>query len=360
MAFDTSNIIVSSLPDYVQENHDVLVRDIALSGGTISRIGLQTGVKKSAYINILDIAPEIQSGAGCGFSADGDITLTQRTIEAAVLKVNMDLCPETLRGKYAEYLLKTGANSEVLPFGEYITDGLIKGIADQMEVAVWQWQKSSSGSDLFDGLLYIAGAESGVIDVSIASGTSAYAGILQVYMALPELVLKKGAEIYVAPSVYRMFLQEMVAMNYFHYAGPQDTYPEEFVLPGTNAKVVKTDGLAGITASLKVLATFPANLVYGTDLESDMEEVKIWFSDDDDVWKFKAKWVAGVQIAFPDLVVLGTFAAAPTLGLGINDALRQIAANTAAVAENTEGIADNTAEVADADHVFKTSAAAGA
>lgn len=361
--FDTDNFIVDDLPAYVQENHDILIREIVLSGGTISRMTLQTGVKKSAYLNYLDIDPEIQGGTGCGFSAQGDIELTQRTIETALLKVDMDICPENLRGKYAEYLLKTAATSEDLPFEQYIMDGVRKSIAKKMETAVWQWQKSSSGSDLFDGLLYIAGAESDVIDVSIAAGSSAYAGILAVYMALPEEVIERGAEIYVSPAIYRQFLQEMVALNYYHYSGPQDAYPEEFALIGTNAKVVKTSGLAG---SLKILGTYARNLVYGTDLESDKEEIDLWFSKDDRVWKLQVKWVAGVQIAFPDMVVLGTFAAAPAAGVGVNDALKLIVANTAAIAENTEDIADNTEGVAtiatnsgtlaDANHVYKTQA----
>lgn len=368
--FDTDNFIVDDLPAYVQENHDILIREIVLSGGTISRMTLQTGIKKSAYLNYLDIDPEIQDGTGCGFSAQGDIELTYRTIETALLKVDMDICPENLRGKYAEYLLKTAATSEDLPFEQYIMDGVRKSIAKQMETAVWQWQKSSSGSDLFDGLLYIAGAESDVIDVDIASGSSAYAGILAVYMALPEEVIERGAEIYVSPAIYRQFLQEMVTLNYYHYSGPQDAYPEEFALIGTNAKVVKTSGLAG---SLKILGTYARNLVYGTDLESDREEIDLWFSKDDRVWKLQVKWVAGVQIAFPDMVVLGTFAAAPAAGVGVNDALNKIVANTAAIAENTEDIADNTEGVAtiatnsgtiatnsgtlaDANHVYKTQA----
>lgn len=341
--FDTDNFIVDDLPAYVENNRDLLIRDIVLSGGTINRMTVQTGIKKSAYVNYLDVDPELQDGTGCGFSAQGDIELTQRPIETALIKVNMDICPENLRGKWAEYLLKTAATSEDLPFEQYIMDGVRKSIAKQMEKAVWQWQKSDSGTDLFDGLLYIAGDESDVIDVAIGAGSSAYAGILAVYMALPEEVIERGAEIYVSPAIYRQFLQEMVTLNYYHYSGPQDSFPEEFMLIGTNAKVVKAAGLAG---SLKILGTFPRNLIYGTDLESDREEIKLWFSDDDDVFKLKVKWVAGVQIAFPDMVVLGTFASAPVSGEGLNAALNAIAASAAAIAENTEGTATSAAAIA--------------
>jgi hypothetical protein len=43
-------------------------------------------------------------------------------------------------------------------------------------------------------------------------------------------------------------------------------------------------------------------------MEGDMEDLKLWFSDDNDVFRLKGKWNAGVNIAFPDEVVLGTIA----------------------------------------------------
>ena len=46
------NFLVSSLPDYVQTNQDLLIKNFALVGtDTRKRIGLQTGVKKDAYLN---------------------------------------------------------------------------------------------------------------------------------------------------------------------------------------------------------------------------------------------------------------------------------------------------------------------
>ena len=44
------------------------------------------------------------------------------------------------------------------------------------------------------------------------------------------------------------------------------------------------------------------------DMEGDAEDIKLWFSNDDDIFKLKVLWNSGVQIAFPDQVVLGTIA----------------------------------------------------
>lgn len=52
----TNNFIVTSLPAYVENNRDVLLKNFGLVGtDTRRRIGLQTGIKKSAYLNYLEV-----------------------------------------------------------------------------------------------------------------------------------------------------------------------------------------------------------------------------------------------------------------------------------------------------------------
>lgn len=363
----SDNIIVSSLPAYVQENHDLLLKNFGLVGtATRPRVSLQTGIKNKAYLNYLEVSPTLQSGASCGYNAAGNITLTQRTIEVAAIKVNMDVCAKNLIGKYAEYLVRINANEGNCPFEQYIMDGIVAEINKKIEKLIWQGDKSqTTNPDIkwIDGWLEQFGDDASVIDVNIASGKSAYEGLQSVYLAIPEETLERGASIFVSPAIYRTFLQEMVALNFFHYAGPQDSAPEEFVLPGTDVKVVKTPGLAG---SLQVVATFAANLVYGTDMEGDNEDIKVFYDEKDEQFNFKVVWATGVSYYFPDQVVLGVFAAAPTISITANNAaLAAIATNTANLADiktNTgklDGIKTATEALADADHIFKTEEQAG-
>ena len=295
-----ANFIVTSLPAYVQDNRDILIKNFALAGGeTRRRISVQTGIKKDEYINFLNLTPTFQSGVGCGFNAAGDAALTQRVIETARFKVNMEFCPDTLVGKYAEYQVSINASENAsLPFEAFIMEGLTNEIVKKIETTIWQGVK---GTDYIDGFLTIAGAESDVVDV-VLGGTSAYDDILKVYNAMTENTLEQGGEIYVSPAKFRAFLQEMVAKNYYHY-NPGNDEPGEFILPGSNVKVVRTPGLAGKT---QIVGTFPKNMYYGCDLENAAEELKVWYSDDDDVIKVTAKWNMGVQFAFPGEVVLGS------------------------------------------------------
>ena len=306
----SSNFVVSSLPDYVQNNKDLIIKNFALVGtASRQRFGLQTGIKTSAYLNYLELAPVLQDGKGCGFSASGTATLTQRTITTAIIKVNMDICPDSLLGKYPEYLVRIGANSDELPFEQYVVDGITAELNKKIEKLIWQGDTTlTTNTDLkwINGILKQLASDSDKVAVNIAHGTAIYNAIKAVYLAIPEETLERGAEIYISPANYRDFLQAMVEKNYFHYSGPQDAAPEEFVFPGTDVKVVKTPGLAGVNNL--IVASFPENFVYGCDAEGDLEEVKIWFSDDDDLFKLKVKWNSGIAYRFPNQVTLGTIA----------------------------------------------------
>ena len=306
----STNFVVSSLPAYVQDNKDLIIKNFALVGtASRQRFGIQTGIKTSAYLNYLELNPTLQDGKGCGFTALGTATLTQRTITTAIIKVNMDICPDSLLGKYAEYLVRIGANSNELPFEQYIVDGVTTEINKKIEKLIWQGDTSkSTDTDLkwINGILKQLASDSDKVAVSIAANTAIYDAIKAVYLAIPEETLERGAEIYVSPANYRDFLMAMVEKKYFNYSGPQDSAPEEFVFPGTDVKVVKTPGLAGVND--RIVASFPENFVYGCDAEGDLEDVKVWFSDDDDLFKLKVKWNSGIAYRFPNQVTLGTIA----------------------------------------------------
>lgn len=304
----TKNFIVSSLPAYVQDNRDLLVKNFALVGGaTRPRMSLQTGIKYKGHINYLEIVPELQDGTSCGFTAQGSATLTQREIECPSIKIDMDICPRNLIGKYAEYLVRNNATENDLPFEQYIMQAVIDEINKKIEKLIWQGDKTKNTDAAvkwFNGLLKISSDEASVIDVTI-TGKSVFDDIDAVVAALPEEALDRNPEVYLSPAKFNSYLMEVRNKNYFHYSGAVNETPTEFIHPGTGVKVVKTPGLSGKT---EIVATFPTNLVYGCDMENDNETVDLWWSQDDRVFKLEVLWNGGVQIAFPNMVVLGATA----------------------------------------------------
>lgn len=322
-----TNYIVSGLSSYVEQNRDLIIGSFGLANrDTRSRVGIQTGVKSSAALHYLAVDPVVQDGSSCGFNPLDTITLSQRLISVAVMKVDGQICPETLLGKYAEYLVRVNARDNELPFEQYVIDTLIEQVNKKIETVIWQGKTAAhSGSDLIDGWLYQFDNDASVVDVSIASGSSAYAGIASVYAAMTEETLERGGVIFVSPAIFRSFMMEMVALNLFHYSGAVNDNPDEFILPGSDVRVIKTPGLA---SSLKIVGTFADNLVYGTDMENDEEKFDLWWSNDDHIWKYQIKWASGAGYHFPAQVVLGTFASAPVAPAPGTTALNTIASNT--------------------------------
>lgn len=320
----TNNFIVSSLPAYVKENQDVLIDQVAIMGPTINRMAKQTGIKKSAYLNYLDVRPVLQPGAGCGFTPQGEIELTDRELNVAVIKVNMDVCPDKLRGTFAEYLIRTRAGEQPLPYEEEITNAIVAFINEALEKAIWQGDTASQDANLanFDGLLKIANAENDVIKPTITATT--YRGIVaQVLAAIPDAARKRGAVIYLSPEAFEGYLLELVNANLYHYSGPQNEAPVEWVIPGTNVKVVRVEGLAGAGS---VMATYDRNLYYGTDMEDDKEVFSITYDETYEIFRIKVRWASGVQIAFPDRVVLADISSiTPAATAPVSEAVLQIA-----------------------------------
>ena len=357
----SDNIIVTSLPDYVQTNREVIVDDIVLRGPTISRMAKQTGIKKSAFLNYLNVAPVFQSGAGCGFTPQGDVALTQKEIHVAVIKVNLDLCPENLRGKYAEYLVRTRAGEQPMPFEAEIVNEIKKFIAESLEKAIWQGDTDSADDNLaqFDGLLKLAAAAvtgGTATAVDLTGATTPYDAIDAIIGQMPAKAKKMGAKINVEPAFFEAYLRNLVSLNLYHYSGPQNEAPIEFVHPGTNVAVVAVEGMEGTSTAL---ATYDKNLCYGTDMESDLEVFDIKWDDTEEQFHIKVKWASGVAFYWDDRVAVADLSGiSPAAGPG--NALAAIAAGVATIATKSAGldnladIKTNTGTLADADHVYKT------
>lgn len=347
-----TNFVVSGLTAYIEQSRDLLLKYILFGKGSRERMSIQTGVKYKEHLHIFDVDPVFGDGSDCGFSAAGTATLTERLIQVAPINVDMEICPKNLLGKYAEYEVRMASTDNPLPFEEYLMEGIIAGINRKIEKAIWLGDKTQTSDAVLkwiDGIVTLAAASvtasTGVISVTM-TGLNAYTGVMAVYNALPEVVLEIGAEIFVSPAIFRAFVQSLVNLNLYHYN--PGTPDDEVFIPGTNAKVIKTYGLAG---SYAVIGTYGRNLVFGTDGENDSEVIDAWWSKDDRTWKLAVEFNMGVQIAFLDRVAYGAFGSAPAAAAGV-------AAGVAAIADNTDRTADVLEDVHDtADKAITTKAA---
>lgn len=278
---------VESLGAYVQENKDIILKDIVFGGeygNTIPLMTKQLGIKTTEKIHPSTLEVVLQDVNGeCGFNPQGDLKITDRSIITTQKKVNMEFCLEKLLGKFAEYKVRVGANEDALPFEAEIIDGLVKSINKQVEKDVWTALITNTDAQL-----------------TVASTGTAYERVMAVYMALPEAILE-DAVIFVSPATFREYVKDLVDKNFYHY-NPADGDLEEIFIPGSGVKVRKAKGLAEQTDDV-IFGTSPKNMIYGTDFMDNKEEIKAWFSDDNDTYRIKVRFNYGANVAFPDLVV---------------------------------------------------------
>jgi len=300
---------VSGLTAYVAENKDVLLRDIVLGGEggfTVEKLRKQLGVKTSERLHPMNVSTNLQEATGCGFSADGSTVISERVVETAQAKVNDEWCEEDLLGKFAEYQVEIQAGKEKLPFEAEIMGQIVRNINKEVEKQIWVGEQGTDGA-LIDGFLSQAlGVDrASTITGTTASGASAYEAILQTLNLIPEEILD-DAVIFVSPAIFREYIQDLVAANLYHY-DPANGAWEEMFIPGSSVKVRKTYGLKGGFGKDNINYLYAStydNMVYAADLINAKEELKVWFSDDNDVTRMKCRFNFGVKTLFPDAVVV--------------------------------------------------------
>ena len=294
-------INVSTLTEYVDEQRLPLISKAVLGSKSAKLFNLQTGVKYKSKINLLSTAVTFGDGSTCGFNAAGTSTLSQREIEAGLVKVNMEFCDKDLLPTWAQHEVKVAAGAKSLPFEQEFIDGVLAGTNANLEKAIWQGDTDSLDANLkaFDGLIKILDAEASVI-VPVATAPATVSEALKaVYMAIPVEVLE-GASIVVGMDTYRSYVMELTEKNLFHY-NPVVDAANELVMPGSTTKVI---GVPGLNGTKRIFAMDLAkNVFYGTDMENDQE--KFIFKQDEKQGNHYLiiNFNAGVQVAFPDQVV---------------------------------------------------------
>ena len=298
-------INVSSLTQYVDEQRLPLIRKAVLAPKSADLFNLQTGVKSKAALNILTTSVVFGDGAACGWNPNGTNTLSQREIEVGKVKVNMNFCDRTLLDYWAGYEVKVAAGKEVLPFEEAFVADILAHVNEEVEKAIWQGDKEGSGNlTIFDGLLKILNAESGVIKKAAVSGNNIAQEVYDAYASIP-LEILHTASIVCGEDTFRAYIGELNSANLYHY-DPKVDEGMSIVIPGTSTRIY---GVPGLNGTKKIIAgDLKGNFFYGTDLEGDQEVFDLWYSKDNQEFRLAIKFNAGVQVAFPDQVVVKTIA----------------------------------------------------
>lgn len=306
MAFD-----VSGLGDWVNENSQDLITKAILEENTIALVSMMAGVKYKEAIKFLETSPLIQAYA-CGTpTTSGSTTLTDKDISVVNLMIYEELCPEDLAKKAFQLSLKPGlAGSEAIPFEQAYTDLQIRNIGKQISDMIWSATAASTLKS--QGFVYAAEQDATVHDRTFswaATGLTAANYMTEVFGMINDLpaTIQTATDLtlFAGPEVARKLQQAFAVaglanFNFTNYDALKNVN-STWYFPGTNVLVVPTTGLASANS---VMLTPASNLIIATDLQSEFESFKLWWSDDDQLVKFLVKFRIGADFYFGDYIVL--------------------------------------------------------
>ena len=297
-------INTSSLTAYVGDNKEKLISKAVLGAKSASKFNLVTGVKGAQKLNLLDTTVALQDGSACGWTEAGTSKLSQRTIDAKPIKVNQSFCDKQLLATSLNYEVKVAAGQKTLPFEEEFVEGVMKGVSAEVEKTIWQGDTTKSTLNRFDGLIKILSGATVAGTYTIQSGDTVSTIVSKTYALIPSAAFEAGDVVmYMGADMYRTWVQELIANGHLVISNAVEdvAMPDSLLIPGTNVRV---EGVAGLDGTKKVYASYADNFVFGTDMQGDEEKAEMWYSQDNREFRLAVEFVAGVQVAFPELVAV--------------------------------------------------------
>ena len=302
---------VVGLQPYVDEQREDLIHRSVTEAQTLQYIAIQQGIKGSEELKLLNDSIVYQTG-DCSMSPAGDTIFTDRAISVETIGYLKRFCQKDLAGFWTQLALRPGAMAEdkTLPFEQILINYLLELHAFELEKLIWQGNKATGSGNLafMNGFNQFLTVANGCVDLN-TSGTSsidatnAFDIFYEAFTNTPSNIAEGQDFIcFTGRENFNFLLKNLVDLNLYNYNPTQIATLSELLLPGTNMRVVKVNGLNGTT---KIYTGRASHFFFGTDLSSDFESYDLWYSFDDDVIYLRSKFRAGVQVPFLNQV--GTY-----------------------------------------------------
>lgn len=213
--------------------------------------------------------------ASCDFNPTSTVTLTEMILQPKELQVNLQLCKKDFRSDWEAIQMGYSAFDN-LPanFADFMIGQVAAQVAQKLEQNIWTGSSAISGQFSSFDQLFIAGG-SGVLQPSnagssVTGSATVIAGLQKVVDAIPNTIYgKEDLGIYVSTATMKAF-QTAVGANYANGYNNQTVIglkPMDF----QGIQLLHCPGLAANA----VVAAQKSNLVFGTGLMSDQNEVKV-------------------------------------------------------------------------------------
>lgn len=288
---------------YAGEASAAFVSAALLEGKTLANenVTLVDGIKYKMAVQKLDMSNLLQRG-GCDFNDSGDLAITEAILEPKPFKVNKKECVTTFLPHWYSAKMRAGANnSDMTPFNQFIIEQIGKNIAKDVETLIWQAKYVSTGtttSTAFDGFLWTL-KNGSAIDLTGSTLTKTNIisnGFERAYNAIPSAIMSRGnVKFYANRKMIGFYLQNLAAQG-------DRTTESEGMIQYLDIPILETPGLPDNI----ILAAEPSNLMVGTDLAGDMNEISLIDRkpiDGSDNFYYIAKFTLDCAVAYTGEVV---------------------------------------------------------
>ena len=278
------------------------------SGDTLSRnlitvmadIDYKIALRKVSYTNgRVDYA--------CGFSPQGSITLSEKSLEPKKIKNELDLCKEELRQLWSSATMGFSAHNDKMPkdLNAAIINEVVTSTVAEINADLWTGVTGTSGE--FDGFLTLWAADAGIRKCkgSGADFANSAAAIdstnvvdklnIAIGAMTPAMRKMKNTVVLVSSNVYQAYSELNIGKTIDNGLG--------------GASIAATYGKYTLEEVLDLPDNTVAiydrkNLIFGTGLTQDHNRIDVKEMDDlSDSVRFKQVYTAGVQyIAAEDIV----------------------------------------------------------
>jgi len=215
----------------------------------------------------------------CGFNPEGAITLNERQLIPVKLMNPFQVCKEEFRQTWSQETMGASASNPNAPADimEAIQVEVLGQTAEDVDYKIWQG--NDSNSDEWDGFLTLFASDSAVIKANngiVPSGNAITESTVEAELklalkAIPIALRRKDLKVMVSPDVFQSYWFYLVSKGIVNGLGG-----DEKTVRFGKYLLVEVNGLPANT----IVIAEPKNLVFGTGLEADFNEIRMVDEDE--------------------------------------------------------------------------------
>lgn len=273
----------------------------------LENVGYQTHVRKIAL-------GSGRTAYACGFTPNGSVTLSERTLTPVKVKDDMQWCKEDFRVQWSEATMGASARNPNMPADvmEAIQLEWLKNTAQFADATIWQGNNTTNAEE-WDGFETLWTADASVIKPTAPSGTpaldedSVLTHLKVALEAVPVAVRRYPLIVAVAPDVFQYYWFYLTSRGILN-----DGNASEKQVRFGKYMITEVNGMS----DNKIAVFNSDNLFFGTGLDEDFNTVAL-VDEDNDIGlltgqvRGKMVYSGGVQYANSEDIVYYNAVAVP-------------------------------------------------